>query len=117
MKSFIKFISGAALIVLFSLALSSYDSVQPVDDPGNGTIVEVVKDQLYGFWFCGEYVLSEKSTVQRKDGAFHNATIIWQLPEGNCAIPDKATKIVSDPIRTWLYTPSGKVIFKYKNNN
>ena len=113
MKNFIKLISSAALLVMFSLALSSYDTVQqPADDPGNGTVVEVIKGQLWVLYSCGPDVYTEKTTTQIKDGVVHIRTVIFQLPEGHCAIPEKAYK--SGP---FLVNPSGKVIYKMVDNN
>ena len=115
MKSFIKFISGAALLVMFSLALSSYDSVQPVDDPGNGTIVEVIKGQLWSYnTGCG-IVYTDKTTRQFKDGDVHMITLVFTLPEGHCFIEKKSYKFDLGP---WVIhvTPSGKLIAKQVNN-
>lgn len=117
MKSFIKLFGSMALLVMFCLTLSSYDSVQPVDDPGNGTIVEVVKGGDYYIFACGDLLYREKNTQQYKDGLLHMRTTIYQLPEGNCAIPDKATKVSPWPGYTLNYTPSGRVVVKEVYNN
>jgi len=102
---------------MFSFALSSYDSVQPVDDPGNGTIVEVVKGQSWYYTSgCSPVVSTTKSTSQTKNGVVHLRTIIFQLPEGHCAIQDKAYKFeISGMVAN--VTPSGMMIVKLVNND
>lgn len=116
MKNLIKFIGSAALLVMFSLALSSYDSVQPLDDPGNGTIVEVVKDQQWNLSACGQVVSTTKTTSQYKDGVLHNRTLVFSLPEGHCFIQDKAYKMVISGHDANI-TPSGMMIVKLVNND
>lgn len=113
MKNFIKLFGSMALLVMFCLTLSSYDSVQPVDDPGNATVVEVIKGQMWTLLSCGPNVTTTKTTTQIKDGVVHVRTLIFQLPEGHCLIQKKAYKIGDN----FLINPSGKVIYKVVNNN
>ena len=113
MKNFIKLISSAALLVMFSFALSSYD-VQPIDDPGNGTIVEVVKGEVWTFYTAcpdGISYQTEKTTRQYKDGEVHMITLVWKLPKDNCWIQKKAYKTTISGM-TVNFTPSGTAISK-----
>lgn len=116
MKNLIKIIGSAALLITMSLALSSYDSVQPLDDPGNGTIVEVVKGSTWYYIACGEVVSTTKTTSQYKDGVLHNRTLVFSLPEGHCSIQDTAYKTVISGHDVNI-TPSGMMIVKLVINN
>ncbi|MCX2719727.1 hypothetical protein [Lentiprolixibacter aurantiacus] len=116
MKSFIKIISGIAMLAILSWTLSSFTSTQPLDDPGNGTIVEVVKGQIWVFTACdGLEVFTDKTTIQYKDGVPHVATLVFSLPEGHCSIPDTAYKTFLGPFEV-TFTPGGQLIAKFINN-
>lgn len=112
MKNFIKLISSVALIAMFSFALSSYDSVQPLDDPGNGVIVEVVKNQLWFLNACGTSVESSTSTSQYKNGELHMRTLHFDLPDGHCLIPEKGTNKFVISGHDAIVTPSGRMNVK-----
>ena len=88
MKNSMKFLSGAAMLVMFCLVFSS--SVPAPDAAtGNGTIVEVVKDQVWTLTACGGLqVQSQSATTQIKNGFVHIRTVIFSLPDDHCLVPD-----------------------------
>ncbi|MCK0109781.1 hypothetical protein MWU58_10775 [Flavobacteriaceae bacterium S0825] len=117
MKKLIKITSGVALMFMLVFTLSSFSSNTEVEVDNNGTIVEVVKGQVWTLTACGGFqVMSDKSTRQYKNGSTHLLTIVFELPEGHCLIQKKAYKTVISGI-TVNITPSGMAIAKYINNN
>ena len=110
MKNSMKFLSGAAMLVMFCLVLSSSVSA-PEAATGNGTIVEVVKDQVWILSACGEQVQSQSATTQLKDGVVHMRTVIFSLPDDHCLVLDRINKLEISGFRV-IVTPGGMAIAK-----
>ena len=110
MKNSMKFLSGAAMLVMFCLVLSSSVSA-PEAAPGNGTIVEVVKNQTWQLNACGMVVYSQSSTSQYKDGVVHMRTLIFRLPCDHCMVLDKINKFELSEFKV-IVTPGGMMIAK-----
>ena len=116
MKKLIKITSGVALMFMLVFTLSSFSSNTEVEEDNNGTIVEVIKGQQWNYYACGEVVSTTKTTRQFKNGEVHMITLVFQLPDGHCSIPERgANKYESGPW-TINVTPSGTMIAKQVNN-
>lgn len=113
MKKLMKLGSLVAFLFVIGLAFSSFTASSEVTTlENNGVDVEVIKGGDYWIIACGELIYRDKNTQQYKDGVLHMRTTVYRLPEGNCAIPDKAKKVRPWPGYTLNYSPSGVVVVK-----
>jgi hypothetical protein len=115
MKILLKTVSGALLILSLAFFLSSFNSPQTNDN--NGVIVTITKGQFWSYRACGQWVTSSSSFRQNKGSKIHLITLIFDLPEGHCMIPEnKAVKTTIGDFDV-VFTPSGKLIAKYIDNS
>ena len=116
MKKLMKLGSLVAFLFVIGLTFSSFTSPD-AETANNGVIVEVVKGHVYTFLTgCADPVESTKSTTQRKNGKIHLITIMFDLPDGHCSIPDKNAYEAEISGFRVIFTPSGKKIAKMVNN-
>ena len=121
MKKLMKLGSLVAFLFVIGLAFSSFTSGE-TETSNNGVIVEVVKNHVYTFFSgCADPVESVKSTTQTKNGEVHLVSIMFELPEGHCWIPEKKAVKGNVPSPLGLFrvnvTPSGNMIAKLIINN
>ena len=115
MKCFLKSFCLTTLILAIGFFISSFKSA-PAND-NNGVIVSITKGQFWGYRACGQLVTTKQTFRQNKNQKVHLITLVFELPEGHCMIPEKkAFKINLDGFDA-VFTPSGKLIAKYIDNS